>query len=44
MKRENGYKQTKMAEIKLYVYKVIEIDKTRGDWCVWKNRRGVCII
>jgi len=31
MKIENRYKQTKMTEIKLYIYKVIEIDKMRGD-------------
>jgi len=27
MKRENKYKQTKMTRIKMYIYKVIEIDK-----------------
>jgi len=26
MKRENRYKQTKMTRIKLYIYKVIEMD------------------
>jgi len=31
MKRENRYKQTKMPEIKLYIYKVIEMDKMRKD-------------
>jgi len=27
MKRENRYKQTKMTRIKLYIYKVIEMEK-----------------
>jgi len=31
VKRENIYKQTKITEIKLYIYKVIEMDKLRGD-------------
>jgi len=31
VKRENRYKQTKMTEIKSYIYKVIEMDKMRGD-------------
>jgi hypothetical protein len=31
VKRENRYKQTKMIEIKLYIYKIIEMDKMRGD-------------
>jgi len=31
VKRENRYKQTKMSDIKLYVYKIIEMDKMRGD-------------
>jgi len=44
VKRENRYKQTKMNEIKLYIYKVIEMDKMMEDWCVWKVRRGVCVI
>jgi len=39
MNRENRYKQTKMTKIKLYIYKVIEIDKMKGYWCVWKIRR-----
>jgi S-ribosylhomocysteine lyase LuxS involved in autoinducer biosynthesis len=30
VKRENKYKQTKMTEIKLYIYKVIEMDKMMG--------------
>jgi len=29
-----------MIEIKLYIYKVIEMDKMRGVWCLWKIRRG----
>jgi len=32
VKRENRYKKkTKMTEIRLYIYKVIEMDKMRGD-------------
>ena len=31
VKRENKYKQTKMTEVKLYIYKVIEMDKMKGD-------------
>jgi len=31
MKIKNRYKQTKMIKIKLYIYKVIEMDKMSGD-------------
>jgi hypothetical protein len=31
VKRENKYEQTKMTDIKLYIYKVNEMDKMSGD-------------
>jgi len=31
VKKENKNKQTKMTEIKLYIYKVIEIDKMKAN-------------
>jgi len=32
VKRENRYKWTKIIEIKLYIYKVIKMDKMKADW------------
>lgn len=40
MKRENNYKQTKMIEIKLYSYKIIEVDKMR-EIDVFEKLEGV---
>jgi len=45
VKKENRYKKkTKMTEIRLYTYKVIEMDIIRGDWCVWKIKKCACDI
>jgi len=28
----------------LYIYKIIEMDKIKGNWCIWKIRRGAWVI
>jgi len=43
MKRENRYKQTKMTGIKLYISKVIEMDKW-GEIDMFEKLEGVFVL